>query len=272
MPARSELQVLAEAVVDMLCPQGRVEPTAIAREAGITHSVGSYGDSYDALLEYRHGRFHIYLNRELGNEYEAPRGRFSFCHELGHFFIDQHRWALSGRVSPHGSLTGFTSTNSAEREADFFAACLLMPPSRLRTAAARRPGSADSIRYLADHFGASYSATAIHCAATDVFPMIVMFWGAGGCSWCWSSSKYRELTKNRPRRRISDIPPDSVTSELLRNSSGPLQTKRGTTLSTWFPSISAASNNNEVLVEECLGLGRFGALTILCPDVGARAS
>jgi len=267
MDRAKDISVLAETVAEMLSTESRLEPDDVAREAGLTFSVGKYGDAFDALLEFRKSRFHVYLNSDRGNDLHTARGRFSFAHELGHYFIDEHRWALSGRISPHGSFTGFCSNNTAEREADNFAAYLLMPSARIKSKARGKKGSAATIREFASEFGTSYSSTAIHCAILDVFPIIVMMWTREGCAWCWSSSEYSGLTKNKARRRFHDIPYESVTADLL-NGKGPKSehAQRGTTLATWFSGVPFQSSVNEVFIEECLSLGRYGALTILRPD------
>jgi hypothetical protein len=267
MDCSRNIPALAETVAEMLSTDSRLEPDAVAREAGLTFNVGKYGDAFDALLEFRKSRFHVYLNSDRGNGLHTARGRFSFAHELGHFFIDEHRWALSGRISPHGSFTGFCSNNTAEREADNFAAHLLMPSARIKSKARGKKGSGATIRELAGEFGTSLSSTAIHCAILDVFPIIVMMWTREGCAWCWSSSEYYGITRNRARRKFRDIPYESVTADILNSKAHRnADSQRSTTLASWFSRTPVQSSVSEVFVEECLSLGRYGALTILRPD------
>ena len=53
--------------------------------------------------------------------------RFSIAHELGHFFIDGHLDQIPFDGNTHHSRADFVSNNNYEREADHFAAGLLMP-------------------------------------------------------------------------------------------------------------------------------------------------
>src|SRR5271157_1307304 len=54
--------------------------------------------------------------------------RFTVAHELGHYFLEGHVQALFGAGQQfHQSESGFTSNDKYEREADSFAASLLMP-------------------------------------------------------------------------------------------------------------------------------------------------
>src|ERR1700676_3560477 len=91
-----EIGGLAEAVAEMHCSASLpIDPAEVARALNLTYSAGRYGDCFDGLLEWHNNRFHIYLNKDLGSDPDSPRGRFTFCHELGHFCLDEHRWALA---------------------------------------------------------------------------------------------------------------------------------------------------------------------------------
>lgn len=94
------------------------------------------------------------------------RRRFSIAHELGHFLIPSH--------VPHSdnpfecSLSDFHLLNAKdqnrrrriEAEANRFAAKLLMPPSRVRTAIGQFGSTLESLVSTAKHFGVSKEAMA----------------------------------------------------------------------------------------------------------------
>src|SRR5665811_266692 len=71
---------------------GEVDPELIAVENGITFSYGNYGDCFDGMLEFSKEKFHIYLN-DYGFA-KNERTRFTFAHEIGHFYICEHANAL----------------------------------------------------------------------------------------------------------------------------------------------------------------------------------
>lgn len=261
-----EISGLADAVADMYCWDTAIVPSEIAKLLDISFSVGQYGEYFDALLEWKDSRFHIYLNKDAGNDPDSPRGRFSFCHELGHFCIDEHRWALMHGVAPHGSLTDFRSDNDAEREADIFASNLLLPAKRVHRKIRGRKVTASLIVETARHFGASLSATAIRCAKLGISPLIVMAWEGNYRRWCWSSPDFEAIIGNSGHRSLDRIPPDSLTRDIAgrRTSEGNVEAK-GTTLSTWFPRIHPASSVNTIMIEEVIGIGRYGVITVLRP-------
>ena len=67
------------------------------------------------------------LNIDKHNRPGSDRGRFTLAHELGHYFIDAHRIGLkNGLLEPHPSLTNRKQFTTIEREADYFASCLLL--------------------------------------------------------------------------------------------------------------------------------------------------
>jgi hypothetical protein len=162
-------------------------------------------------------------------------------------------------------LADFQSPLAIEREADVFAANLLMPREKLKIAARAHIDAAE-IQRLASLFGTSLSATAIRCALLDLSPLIVMGWTSKGRRWCWSSGRYRSLG-NKAYKAVARLVRDSATWQALESSSDRPKSNasRGTTLSAWFPGIYAGSSKDEVMHEECINLGRYGALTVLRP-------
>ena len=91
-----------------------------------------YENYFDGTLIYDDG-FFVHINTKLGNKPETRRGRFTLAHELGHYFIDSHRLALKkGYMQPHPSRYNKNKHQIIEREADYFASCLLMPERKFR--------------------------------------------------------------------------------------------------------------------------------------------
>lgn len=89
---------------------------------------------------------YVFLNKNIIN----GRDKFTFAHELGHLkmghvFIDQSR------------ITTWHERH-IRREADYFAACLLMPEAWIRDAVGSDMISCDHVRGLVQMFGVSYEA------------------------------------------------------------------------------------------------------------------
>ncbi len=261
----SEIEGLAEFIAESFFPDDRIEPEIIAEKNGLSYNYGRYANAFDGMLEYLDGEFHIYVNLDRVKSPAHARSRFTFCHELGHFYIDDHRNALISGIGPHASFTDYQSKNPAEQEADSFAAALLMPAGRFQAAARRRRPGIDAIHQLVNMFGTSYASTAIRYAKSDTHSVLAMLWTGDKRKWCWSSEDMRRLTDNRIYKSATKLPPGSLTDLAIK---GENTTEKviGSSLAAWCPFIRAGSKNDQIMVEEAMSLGEFGVLTLLYPD------
>lgn len=190
-----------------------LQPELIAREEGITFSYGSYADAFDGLLQHQYNRFHIYINLNRVKTLSSPRSRFTFAHELGHFFIDEHRNALrKGKTPPHPSHYRLEQKNPVEREADYFASCLLMPSDDLLRVCFRKKLSGRLIEDLAAYFQTSLSATLYRYFELDLFPMMLVFSKRGRVKWVRRSKDFRF---RRPPDKGAKVPPSTVAGEFF---------------------------------------------------------
>jgi Zn-dependent peptidase ImmA (M78 family) len=271
-PAREEeLADLAESVAEEHLRDGRVDPKSIVSEKRITLSLGCYGSAFDGMLEHRAGRFHIYCNMERCGELTANRARFTLSHELGHYFIDEHRNALaSGRSPAHGSRCEYASDNPIEREADHFASNLLLPRSRFLQAAGARRLGLSTIRHLAEQFGASFTSTAIRYVELNVGLCTVIKWTREGFAWKRFSPSTFEAGFRKTIEDASAIPEDSATGRALAgeraDESGHFEC--GSVASAWFPFVRPDSDADTILTEQAISLGSYGVLTLLFPQDG----
>src|SRR5271170_3761539 len=77
--------------------------------------------------------------------------RFNVAHELGHYFLPAHIDALFANGQQfHQSESGFTSDDKYEREADSFAASLLMPKMLFKAACGKSGQGLTAIQSVAD--------------------------------------------------------------------------------------------------------------------------
>lgn len=181
---KREIKELAESIALEYFPQDLIEPNLIAKSNGITFSYGHYEDAFDGLLDYRDSHFHIFLNLDRNNDRDSPRMRYTFSHELGHYFIDEHRNAIkSGRVKQHASFNPPNTKNQAEAEADYFASCLLLPENKVRSFCYRRPLSSELLNDIARRFKVSATAVIYKYFELSLFPMLFVKSERGRVSW-----------------------------------------------------------------------------------------
>jgi len=180
----AEIRDLAESISLEYFPTGLVKPEWIARENRITYSYGHYDEAFDGLLQYRHGKWHIFLNLTRNPDSTSPRMRYTFCHEFGHYFIDEHRNAIrAGKVKEHPSFNSLNPRNRAEQEADYFASCLLMPGKKVKEFCHRKPMSSKLIVDIGKHFQTSTSAAIYKYMELSLFPMLMVMSRDGKVEW-----------------------------------------------------------------------------------------
>jgi Zn-dependent peptidase ImmA (M78 family) len=270
-----EIAELAEAIAEEYFPSARVDPVAIVRAKGITVSYGHYGDAFDGLLEHRYRRFHIYINLDRVERAGSPRARFTFGHELGHYFIDEHRNALAAGLAPsHPSICEYESDLLVEKEADHFASNLLMPTYSFKQLAAPTALGLEGILKIAEHFGTSVTSTAIKYAQLDIVPCAVIKWNKDGFGWKWLSTETFRARYHKTIESVNYLPEDSPTAKAVAGEHVPAQGffSAGTTVSAWFPYVDDGGYRNAILIEQAVPLGRFGALTFLYPESGSYRS
>jgi hypothetical protein len=269
---KAEVASLAEAVAaEHFATTARIDPEMILARKHITLSFGHYVDAFDGLLEHREGRFHVYCNLDRVERRDAPRARFTLAHELGHFFIDEHRNALrTGRVPSHPSICEFESKNPAEQEADLFASNLLMPATRFATRARRATRGLSGVLKLAEEFGTSVTSTAIRYLQVEPLPCIILKWSEHGLEWSWASDAIYRARWGARVNQLSDLPHDSATARALRGDSAGANDffENGSTAAAWFRNVAAGADRNELMIEQAIRLGRFGVLTLLYPHGG----
>ena len=260
---KKELSELAEFIAETYCPDNVVNPELIAKRLGINFNYGNYKNCFDGLIECLNGKFHIYINLDrLKNPYSV-RARFTFAHELGHYFIDQHRNALaSGEAPAHSSFTNFSSEIYTEWEADYFASSLLLPETRFFNDCKSRKFSFQLVDELSKKYQTSLTSTAIKYADIDNYthPILIVFAQNKIIKWYWMSNDfpYRSLVYGKDK-----IPEDTVMGEYFngREISKNVQTVWAM---DWFNYVSA-NDSNRRFYEHCIPFKNM-AMSIIWED------
>ena len=261
---------LAEEIWQTYSGERQVFLDGIADAVDVTLSYGDYGDAFDGLLEHRNAAFHIYCNIARGQPYGSPRARFTVAHELGHYFIDEHRNALAAGSPPHFSFTEHPADNPVEAEANLFAANLLMPTKEFLSAIKEVRKGLGGIIDLASTFAVSIQSTALRHTAISHKPTAIVMFRDAGKPWWDISSELKAQGYNWIQRMDRDtIPVDSATGMALRDSAaslGPLH-QAGTLASAWFCGIFKGSKYDQMFLETAVRLRSRGVLTFLEPHI-----
>jgi Zn-dependent peptidase ImmA (M78 family) len=150
-----------------------------------------YENAFDGMTIYDNGNFYIHLNIDRGNQNNSGKGRFTLAHELGHYFIDAHRIGLKkGLLGAHPSETNKAQYTTIEREADYFASCLLMPEARFCKDIAGKKFNAGIIDLLKTEYRVSRTACALRFADIGNYPLLVVYAENNTIKWSYSSEDF----------------------------------------------------------------------------------
>jgi len=238
-----------------------VDPFAIADGEGIVYEeINSVSPGVSGCLMKSGDTFGIFYSSWFPNE---GFRRFTVAHELGHYFLDGHyEYIFSDGKGRHQSDTGFTSEDRYEREADTFAAGLLMP-ERLFTARClrSRPGLT-AIEALAESCGTSLTATAIRYARLSDEPVTVVCSKDDRVQFAFMSQTLKNRRDLTWIKKNTGLPEGTATARFNRDQSNVAKARRvasSSTMEIWFD-----GGGDVELTEEVIGLGAYGrTLTVL---------
>ena len=265
----TEIQELAEAVADEYFPDRRVEPEELLRCKGITFNYNHYGSTFDGMLEWKDGLFHVYCNLDRVGTVDSPRARFTLCHELGHYYIDEHRTAITaGKLPAHPSTCEYESDTIMEREADLFASNLLMPRQRFMSSVAKMPPDLSTVLTLARQFGASVTSTALRFVETSEIECALIKWNPPTKTWSRVSHAMFDSGFGKTITSRHRIPKGSATDQALRGLDPPPSGvfSSGGTATDWFPYPRHYKHSNPILIEHAISISRYGVITMLFRD------
>lgn len=138
------------------------------------------------------------------------RERFSIAHEVGHWQLHRGRSFQCRVDAPEANIT---SNTTLEKEADTFAAHLLMPaPIFLPMVKAYGEPNFQNLEKIAGELDTSLMATALRLADVNTLPVIVAYYNSAGLRWSLPAGDI-------PRRWVlrRDLDEDSFTYDMVKS-------------------------------------------------------
>jgi hypothetical protein len=239
-----------------------IDPRRIAAAKGIGVEGKNLTGCYGCFIHHD-GMFAIAYSTNLANEGMV---NFTIAHELGHYFLDGHAMELfPGGNGVHQSSGPFQSHDPREREADRFAAGLLLPEMLFRRAIDEHEGGLTGIKELQALCVTSLTATAIRYATVAENPVAVIVSRNGCVEYSFLSESLQDVRGLEWLKKGSSIPRDSVSAALAADQSrveAADSAEAWSTFDRWFDGAPECECR-----EDAVGLGKFGqTLTILWSD------
>jgi Zn-dependent peptidase ImmA (M78 family) len=258
-----EIADLAEAIAEEHFNNNRADLKTILAENSIRLIKGNYEDYFLGNLVHYSRKFYMYLNMDQLNESQQPRVRFTIAHELGHFFIDEHRNLLK-----KGTSLSFNSKHNnliIEKEANHFASFLLMPPVKFKLYAATMQPGIDTVLRLCQVFETSIDSTVIQYLKLDCCAGLMIRWNEDCSIKGWlcspSLSKLAGISSQPYLRTINGYFND-LKKQFTKDGQFSAQ-ERAANLSTWLPFIKNGTTQDGLGLEQTIKLGKHGGLTLL---------
>ncbi|MBS0261592.1 MAG: ImmA/IrrE family metallo-endopeptidase [Planctomycetes bacterium] len=202
----------ADALVERMGLSYPIDPLRVAKEEYPLLRAGgrNFRDRFDGKLRYVAEKrcfvlmFNTKYDVEMRPGQHHPRTRFSIAHELGHYFIEHHRDYLRNRRIPHASVNEFRSGALIEREADAFAASLLLPTRLVGPMVNQEILSLEIIDSIACRFETSRVSTLIRAVQLSDFPCAVAGIRQGSVAWMFPSESLIRAGIYPNRRMLPD--------------------------------------------------------------------
>lgn len=217
-----------------------LEKIIISEDVAVFHD--DYGNAFDGIIVFD-SEFYIHINTKRGNRIDTPRGRFTLAHELGHYFIDNHRNGLqNGLLEPHPSKNNAAKHQKIEREADYFASCLLMPEKRFSKDCLSRKFQFSIIEELAKRYNVSLTACAIRFADIGNHPIMIVYCENNEVKWNWNSTDFpfKNLAEKNKK-----IPEDTLVGKYFKTGKGENKTEQ-LWAGDWFDCYSYEDESRKI--------------------------
>lgn len=234
----------------------------IAEEEGVPCYFDNYEDAFDGLLLYDNVDFNIHINLDLGNTESTKRGRFTLAHELGHYFIDEHRLGLKyNLLDPHASFHNLDQQSLMETEADYFASCLLMPYAKFKKAAGGRGFSMQKIIDLSNTFRVSLPSTVLRFADIGTHEIFAVASKDGIVQWFTASEDFPKWKHNFQRK--GQVPNRTVVGEFITLPDRKYTTIEPVDVDSWFKPSKDDNRAGRQMYEQCYYSDSYGYIISL---------
>lgn len=238
-----------------------VDPFAIAAAENITvQAKPDTAPGVSGILMRVGSSFGIMYATHIQNE---GFQRFSVGHELGHYFLPGHIDAVfSGDAQVHISHAGFVSDDPYEKEADHFAAGLLMPDPMFHSALVRTDDGLAGIEHLAGLCRTSLTATAIRYTEKATIPAAIVMSTGTRIDFCFMSAPLKEFPGLQWLKKGTPLPSGVLTRAFNGNGNNVAEAGRDedtADLKEWF-----GGERSVEILEQVVGLGAYGkTLTVI---------
>lgn len=259
-----EIAELAEFIAEENITRGAVNLEKIAKQRNIAVHYDTFGNYFTGMLQYEDKFFDIFINLDKVKNKKYSRARFTLAHELGHYFIDNHRNVLKKGLSlSYDKDLHYYSNNPIEKEANHFATNLLMPRERFTRMASSMDIGIIAVKNIAKEFKTSITSTAIQYQNLIKRPCGLLYWDKNQ-EFKWNSGFRSNFRKTfSPNFLIQE----KTRTEIFETFNHPFFTPERSTitanLSSFYPDVTISGPEDKPLKVETMNLQGYGFLSFV---------
>jgi len=248
-----------------------IDPLAFVRSEGpdLLRCRGEdFGDAFDGQLRYDRpsGRFVMLYN----NKYDRgradgghhPRTRFSVAHELAHYFLDKHRAYLLGGGEHHPSHGEFDTDTIVEREADAFAAAMLMPTRLAKPVVNEDELSLTLVREIEETFDVSLVSASLRAVQLSDYHAAIVGLRDGQIAWSFRSRALR-VAGFYPPNKTSPLAASASDQWRTFESGGSVDETGASFAKHWFRTYDRSELDHLHVDEHYIPVASMGTLVVL---------
>ncbi|WP_339812653.1 ImmA/IrrE family metallo-endopeptidase [uncultured Imperialibacter sp.] len=266
-----QISKLAEDIAYQFSNRNLTLLNEIAKFEDVPIHYDNYENAFDGMLLYDTDTqdFHIHINNDNGNRQDSKRGRFTLAHELGHFFLDEHRLGLKyGLLEPHASFHNINQKTLIEEEADYFASCLLMPTNKFKNHSSeyrKRTGrngfSFDTVQTLSESFQTSVLSTLIRFGEVGTHEIFAIISKDNIVKWYVKSTDFPNW---KWKFQIGGlVPPTTVAGEYYNLENKKVTTTESLKADDWFNPPPDDYRADREMYEQCFYADNYGYVVSL---------
>lgn len=261
-----EIAELAEFIAEENITGTSVNLERIARKNEIGLHFDTFENYFTGMLQHEDNLFDIFINMSVLKHKKNPRTRFTIAHELGHYFIDNHRNLLrKGFSLSYDKSLNYFSNEPVEKEANHFATNLLMPKARFKQDIDKLEFGIDSIKLLSKQYKTSITATVIQYSNLLHIPSFVVFWDTNQSP---KSKKFTDLFYVQFKQHCKDFQIDQTLAKyIFEEFNSPFYindtSSLNSSLSSFFTSIKIESTADYPVSIETMNLQAFGFISLV---------
>ncbi len=263
---KTQIIKLAEYIANEFSDKNLTLLNKIAKFESVPIHYDNYEDAFDGMLLYdsENKDFHIHINIDNENKQNSKRGRFTLAHELGHFFLDEHRLGLKyGLLEPHASFHNINQKLPIELEADYFASCLLMPKEKFKNFSTEhkkltgnKKFSFDTIIGLSNSFQTSVLSTLIRFGEVGTHEIFAVISKDNVAKWFVRSSDFPDWSF---KFKVGGTTPQTtVAGEYFTKTNSKFTSVELLSADDWFYTYTNDKRADRQMYEQCYYSDSYG--------------